>query len=581
MAILIPETPKECNVSERLIFERLGRELPDDWVVLHSLGLPGHEKKIWGEADIVVLSTHGVFALEVKGSARITCSAGVWNFIGPNTRSYTKKEDPWTQANGTLMAVREALWNADPQFKDVLFGYGVVMPITTFTETGVEIVPEVLLDKRKIRQTLHHYINDLKKFWHASSLRKTGRTCRGLSPQEIRRVRQILRPDLETALSIGSYLSGVTASLLALTNDQIRTSRRLAANPRTITRGAAGTGKSVLALERARQLSAEGHRVLFVCFNVLLARHIQEANAKDPRAARMDVRSVHVLYRDLIRKAGLLERLEALDSADPAFFTDRFPELAVEALLTLDEPGWDILVIDEAQDVLTPQHLDVFDLLVAAGMRQGRWHLFFDPLQNLYGADIEEQVEHRLRESYPAFDDLTENCRNTRQIAVQASIISGLDVALTGAPDGPRSEIHYYTDNANGLSTLETLVRDLISSDVLSGDIAILSTRRLENSLLAGASQLAGRRLVDFEQEAALGAGALLFSTMHGFKGLERPVVIALDMGEIGHERHGMLHYAGLTRAQGLLHVIAPESARPAYERQAQAFGRRLAKPAA
>lgn len=581
MAILIPETPKECNISERQIFERLGRELPDDWVVLHSLGLPGHETKIWGEADIVILSTSGVFALEVKGSGQITCSNGVWNFIGPGPRKYTKKEDPWTQAKGTLMAVRDALWKADPKFKDILFGFGVVMPITTFTQTGVEIVPEVLLDKRKVRQTLDHYINDLKKYWHASSLNKINKNCRGLTLDEIRRARQILRPDLETALSIGSYLSGVTASLLALTNDQIRTSRRLAANPRTITRGAAGTGKSVLALERARQLAGEGQRVLFVCFNVLLARHIQEANAANPRAAGMHVRSIHVLYRDLIQRAGLLDRLEALDAGDQAFFTDRFPELAVEALLTLDEPGWDVLVIDEAQDVLTPQHLDVFDLLVEGGLRQGRWHLFFDPLQNLYGADVEQQVEHRLRDSYPAFDDLTENCRNTRQIAVQASIISGLEVAIAGAPDGPLSEMHYYSGNAQGVAALEALIRSLIESDVPSTDIAILSTRRLENSLLAGISRLAGRLVVDFGQEAELKAGALLFSTMHGFKGLERPIVLALDMGEIGHELHSMLHYAGLTRAQALLHVLAPESARPAYERQSHAFGRRMIKPAA
>lgn len=581
MALLIPETPKECNVSERLIFERLGRELPDDWVVLHSLGLPGHKTKIWGEADIVILSTSGVFALEVKGSAAITCSAGVWHFTGPGDRRYSKKEDPWTQAKGTLMAVRDALWKADTAFRDVLFGFGVVMPITTFTETGIEIVPEVLLDKREIRQTLDHYINDLKKYWQGSSVTKTGKSCRGLTPAEIRRIRQLLRPDLETALSLGSYLSAVTASLVALTNEQIRTSRRLAANPRTITRGAAGTGKSVLALERARQLSAEGRRVLFVCFNVLLARHIQEANSADPRAAGLHVQSVHSLYRDLIRRAGLLDRFNRLDDGDPAFFTDRFPELAIEALLTLDEPGWDVLVIDEAQDVLTPQHLDVFDLLVHGGLRQGRWHLFFDPLQNLYGADIEKQVEHRLRDSYPAFDDLTENCRNTRQIAVQASIISGLDVALAGAPDGPHSQMHYYASDAQGLAALEALIHALIEADVPPGDIAILSTRRLDNSLLAGGSQLAGRRLVDFEQLAALRTGALLFSTMHGFKGLERPVVIALDMGEIGHERHSMLHYAGLTRAQGLLHILAPDAARSAYERQSQAFGRRLQKPAA
>ena len=35
MAILIPEIPKDCNSSERLVYERLGRELPE--VVQESL----------------------------------------------------------------------------------------------------------------------------------------------------------------------------------------------------------------------------------------------------------------------------------------------------------------------------------------------------------------------------------------------------------------------------------------------------------------------------------------------------------------------------------------------------------------
>jgi len=34
--------------------------------VLHSLGLTGHESKLWGEIDLVVLSTKGIFAIEVK-----------------------------------------------------------------------------------------------------------------------------------------------------------------------------------------------------------------------------------------------------------------------------------------------------------------------------------------------------------------------------------------------------------------------------------------------------------------------------------------------------------------------------------
>ena len=329
MAILIPETPKKCPNGERLVYERIGRELPADWVALHSLGLPNHETKIWGEADVVILSTAGVFAIEVKGG-KVSCSNGVWTFGGPDFQSYSKKEDPWTQAKSAMMAVRERLWAESHEFRNVLFGYGVIMPFTPFTVPGGEFLPEVLLDKRHFRKPFGHYLSQIERYWRDAGERKHGRTYQGLTPDLIRKARQILRPDLDTALSIGGWLTGVESQLLQLTNEQIRISRRMAANPRTVVRGAAGTGKSVLALDRALHYAGDGSRVLFLCFNQLLAAHVQRSIADDPRAGSIDIRHAHALYREIISTAGLLPHLDALDHEDSAFFPKRFPELAAE-----------------------------------------------------------------------------------------------------------------------------------------------------------------------------------------------------------------------------------------------------------
>ncbi|MBB3472747.1 nuclease-related domain-containing DEAD/DEAH box helicase [Sphingomonas sp. BK345] len=574
MAVLIPDVPERCPNSERHVYERLGRELPDDCVVLHSLGLPGHEKKIWGEADMVVLSTLGVFALEVKGG-KVSCSDGVWTFSG-DFKSYTKRESPWTQASGAMNAVKSRLQEANGSFKDVLFGFGVVMPYTDFRQTGAEIIPEVLLDKRHFRDTISHYISALQRHWHDVCADRHRRSYRGLRPEEIRLARQILRPDLDTALSLGGYLTGIEERLLYLSNEQIRVSRRLAANPRTVARGAAGTGKSVIALERARQLAADGKRVLMLCFNQLLASHVRQGLAAGPAGPRPEVRHVHALYHELIKSAGLLDRLGSEDSSHPDFFPKRFPELAAEALCEQATGRWDVIVLDEAQDLLTPEHLDVIDLLVEGGLRRGRWHFFLDPNQNIYGVETQDAVDRRLADCAPAFDDLFENCRNTRQVAVQASIVSGIDLAVAGAPDGPQCPVTYHSGREEGIAQLEEIIRDLTAQDVPSRDIAILSTRRHENSIMAGRREIAGRRLAEPSDEAALRSGAILFTTMHAFKGLERQVVIATDLEDVGHERMAMLHYAGLSRARTLLHVLMPASERRAYDRQAEKFGRNL-----
>lgn len=572
MATLIPDQPKDCKYGERIVYEKLGRDLDADWVVMHSLGLHGHETKIWGEADIVVLSTKGFFSLEVKGG-KVSCLNGVWTFGEPGGLSYQKREDPWTQAKGTLFAVRQKLIEADAAFADVLDGFGVVMPMETFTTTGAEIEPAVLLDKREFRRDLGYYIGQLQRHWVATYQAKHGRAPRLPTRADIQRARQILRPDVDSAFSLGSYLTGVESRLVQLSRDQIRASRRMSANPRTIVRGKAGTGKTVIAVERARQLAAEGCKVLFLCFNQLLAEHLRTGMSADPLALNIDVRHVHALYREVIAKAGMLDRLDAAPNTQE-LFAEVFPRTFVEAALECGLPSWDVLVIDEAQDLLTPDNIDAFDLMLGdAGINRGRWHIFFDRNQNIYNIDVQDQVERRLAEAQPAFDDLFENCRNTRQVAVQASIISGIDLAIEGAPEGPECHNIYGRDRKALLAMLDAAVARLLKQDVRPQDIAVLSTRTRDNSLAAGVSQLAGVALVD---AATAKDGDLIFSTMHAFKGLERLIVLAVDVDGIGEPERSMLHYAGLSRARGLLHVLLLDASRASYAKQAGAFATRM-----
>ena len=477
---------------------------------------------------------------------------------------------------GALGAIRQLLKRTHSTYRSILFGFGVVMPYTTFSATGPEIIPDVLLDRRSFRQPLLQYVKSLKRYWEAEYKEKHGKEYRGLTEKEIREVRQVLRPDLETAISLGGYLSGLEDQQIHLTNEQIRASRRMAANPRTVVRGAAGTGKSVIALDRALQEGAKGLRVLYLCFNRLLAAHVKTSLESNSDTASVQVYPVHVLYHELIKEAGLLTSLRNMDENSSAFFSKTFPELAAEALCETTREDWDVLVVDEAQDLLTPEHLDVFDLLLGQGLSCGRWHLFLDPHQNIYGDEIQKNVADRLNEYMPAYDDLFENCRNTRQIAVQTSIISGIDLPFAGATNGPEVEIEYYSEKSEAIDLVENLVRLLVDSQIRPDGIAVLSTRRFENSILSDRQRLAGFQLIEPTESMAYQKGTILFSTMHAFKGLESQAVIAIDMDEIGDEYWSMLHYTGLSRARTFLRLLLPKSARSRYDQLARSFGNRL-----
>jgi hypothetical protein len=476
-----------------------------------------------------------------------------------------------------MVAIRDLLRELEPQFKNILFGFGVVMPREHFSSTGAEMIPEVLLDKREFHFNFGRYIAKLEKYWSEICLKKHSREYRAPTVEQIRLARKLLRPNVDSAYSIGGYLGDVQAQILQLSNDQIRTSRRIAANPRTIVRGLAGTGKTVIAIERARMLSQQGYRVLYLCFNKLLAAHIRRGFAKEGSSPNVHVVHAHALYSDVIKKCGMAPRLEACDASSPDFFSKEFPQLFIDAMIESEAEQWDVLIVDEAQDLLTPDNLDAFDVLLRDGLTNGRWHFFLDPKQNIYSSFVQAEVEARLVDTHPTYDDLVENCRNTKQVAVQASILSGIDLALQGAPEGNSCDNIYYSDKSDFLSQLDALVARLLRRDVRPSEIAILSTRKREHSLIAGKAAIGGCQIIDALEDVAYSESRILFSTMHAFKGLERPVVIAIDMENIGQVQWSMLHYAGLSRACALLRTFLPNRCKDVFAVQAKAFGERLA----
>lgn len=579
MALLIPDTPEKCTLSERHVFQRMQRELPDDWIVLHSLHLLQQETKIAGEADFVVLSTKGIFVIEVKGSSRVSCQNGVWGYGIPGKKDYyEKRESPFVQANKAMFELQRIL-GRNPALENLLIGSGVVMPYAIFTMEGPEIESSVLLDARNYSKDLGYYIGALARHWDQLYQRKHGSAKRTPTRLELTAVRQHLRPDLESTPGLSTIFNGLEERLLLLTNQQVRALRGMENNPRTVVIGRAGTGKTVIATDRALRLAAAGMRVQYICFNQLLAKHIAAGLASSKGATNVQVRHLHGIFHDTISQAGLTGRLKEIPAADESDFYGRvFPEVFFEAALQIDYQPADVLIVDEAQDLLTPENLAALDLMVKGGLDKGRWSIFLDPLQNIYGAQTNKAMSILKQAGYAEYE-LIENCRNTREVAIQGSIISGIDVAIESAIPGVQCDCIYYKDKNELGVKIETEVKKLIAGAVSVKDVVILSTLRLENSAIAGRQQIAGFAIHDLSQPIEI-KSALHFSTMHAFKGLERKVVLAIDLDRVGANHVSLLHYAGLSRAITLLCPFLPVTERTAYESQARKYGERLLVPA-
>ena len=110
---------------------------------------------------------------------------------------------------------------------------------------------------------------------------------------------QLLAPRVSLAPSLAATVTEDGAALVRLTEEQFDILEILCAFPRVGVSGGAGTGKTLVAMERARRLAAEGRRVLLLCYNRGLAAYLK------PRADGFTVSTFHSLCDTLSTAAGL------------------------------------------------------------------------------------------------------------------------------------------------------------------------------------------------------------------------------------------------------------------------------------
>src|SRR5262245_31643027 len=91
--------------GEKQIFALLESD-PDtaDWIVLHSLGLARHVKRLHGEIDFLVLIPgQGVFCLEVKAGS-VGRHEGEWVFTNRYNESTRSPRSPFAQVMDAMFS---------------------------------------------------------------------------------------------------------------------------------------------------------------------------------------------------------------------------------------------------------------------------------------------------------------------------------------------------------------------------------------------------------------------------------------------------------------------------------------------
>ena len=600
MARCIPDFIEDMDEGhpERVFFDRLKAELPDEFVIIPSLEISSRRDQVESEVDFVVLHPRGRLVIEVKGG-KLRRKAGRWE---RNKGGVWIKEgkSPFYQSRVNSHTVREYLEDyfckGDPR-ADALFGRAVVFPDVVAEYDSLEAADQMVIDQSNlvgagsVLKAIHILFDQAEKQFkegrrrkdlasqkaEAKQMTEAGQTPRPiveLSMDEIRlpasltdaqilQIADALRPDMLVASNLSA--TDVERELIRLSASQLRALDAVQGSNRLRVIGGPGSGKTLLAVEVARREVRErpGSKVGLVCFNRSLGSFLGEiARSEGLLTAVTGSFYVHVdrLLGDVGKSDG-----------DAKYYQKRVQQAVAAAKGLAEDAKFDVLIVDEGQDFRDDgDKLALLDSIVKGGLNKGRWR-WFEDLDQVLTPPTDIVPSGLLAEHTAILDDAAEfvlkgNWRNTSQIAERVSAAMALVHHADGlALEGPEVQTAPLRPGKE-FAMLDALVKQELAADIATRqyspeDIVVLSMRGAGKASFEGQTTLGGFPLVPYDPVAPRVPGAIRATSVFKFKGMESHVVIVTDLDQVETLRDRRKAYVGMSRARYKLYLIATEAA--------------------
>lgn len=532
MAVFIPSVkPDDFNNSygERQVYEAL-RTLDDRHTVFYSLEWVGSGTSTLGEADFVVAHPDkGILVIEVK-SGGIAYRDGSWYQTNTAT-GYTKEIDPLYQARRSAFEIRDRLYAANLGFwLPKLCSYCAWFPSVDMS--GVALPPEaareIVLDQGSLSNP-SSALNACFSYWED----KNGEVH--LSGYEFSRVIDVLCPRFNVVPRLSTQISETSESYIRLTRQQATLLDFLEEQRTAVIHGLAGTGKTVLAIEKAKRLAAQGQKVLFLCYNSFLRDALKQGNA----IPGVTFHNAH----------SLAWSLHPMPGSPIEDVLDEFEEYLDIVYEPQDWP-YDNVIMDEGQDLDDRLLNRLYDFVRAKG---GCLYVFYDRNQFVMGNELPrwiEDAECRLV--------LHKNCRNTTEVFRTSCALMGLTDVTYNDVHGEKPYVSFYQRGNELDSIVASFIRRTMAEGLTPEDVVILTMRSTDSSWVNPDEEYGGMSLSTGREP-----GKILFTTIRKFKGLEAEAILIVDVSmlELRKAENRRLLYVGSSRARHLLAVAMLEDA--------------------
>ena len=232
------------------------------------------------------------------------------------------------------------------------------------------------------------------------------------------------------------------------------------------------------------------------------------------------------------------------------------PELALYAALEGVIPRFDVLVMDEEQDVLNADTLEVLSELLEHGAEYGRWWRFLDSNNqaSLYGK-LDDTVFDQLRGVVHS-QFLTVNSRNTREIAYHTTLMAQPKLASHGRVGGRPVEFVSFSSGKSLFGKLDDILVQPMKQGVSDGRVTVLLARVSRPADESKFREL-GVSPVRNESFDHIGArSAPTSAVVSRFKRLENGVIVLVGVENVDEDWWWAVCYVGMSRARTRLYVI-------------------------
>ena len=368
--------------------------------------------------------------------------------------------------------------------------------------------------------------------------------CANPSQELTSKTLDLLAPEFGLVKSIHSRAIANETLFHLMTREQNRLLEYLDEQQTAAIHGAAGTGKTIMAIEKAKRLETDGP-VLLLCFNRFLMEHIrEELSDNHPNI------SVFTIDGLCTKLSGGLPHFDSADDRNDAI---------LEVLMDWKSLRWNYkhIIVDEGQDFFA-DHLQLLGEI--AEEKDGCFYVFYDKNQFIQGQEYPEWLDHAECRLV-----LSHNCRNTHEIALTSTRPIALpEKRIRMNPfmeraEQPKPKLFFVSDNEALQEYVLKLIRKYSDAKYKKSDIVLLSMKAEGCSALERENMIPELAAICSDKRQT---NKVLFTTVRKFKGLEADVVICIDVDEdtFTNETNRSLFYVGTSRAKTWLDIVTTTS---------------------